>query len=319
MGGTGSFGQAITQKLLDSGASEVRVFSRDEKKQEDLRVKFPSDKLTCVIGDVREPRSVLSAIDGVDCVFHAAALKQVPSCERYPFEAVKTNILGTQNVIDACIQAETPTMVALSTDKAVYPVNAMGQTKAVMEKLVSAASHRSGKAQKFVTTRYGNVIASRGSVIPHFIRQLKSSDKVTITDPSMTRFLMSLEEAANLVLYAMTEGEDGDLFVQKSPAATVDTVADAVASLLGKQLSSSQKVIVGARAGEKAHEVLVGSEELLTAVSLGSYYRIPAHSETSIRSNLSSLLPYSSQSTKRLSVSETVEILKGNAQVAKLL
>lgn len=273
-GGTGSFGNAVLRGFVDSGLSEIRIFSRDEKKQDDMRKRYNHPKLKFYIGDVRDARSVGQAMRGVDYVFHAAALKQVPSCEFHPMQAVHTNVLGTENVLEAAVSAGVQRVVCLSTDKAVYPINAMGISKALMEKVMVAASRNlEGTNTIICGTRYGNVMASRGSVIPLFVEQVLSGKPITITDPEMTRFMMTLEDAVALVLYAFEHGSNGDIFVQKAPAATVDTLARAILELMGKKDHSIQ--VIGTRHGEKLYEALLGREEMACAEDLGEYYRVP--------------------------------------------
>lgn len=274
-GGTGSFGNAVLKRFLKEDVREIRIFSRDEKKQEDMRIELKSDKVKFYIGDVREPSGIAAAMRGVDLVFHAAALKQVPSCEFYPLEAVRTNILGAENVMDAALHANVQKIVVLSTDKAVYPINAMGMSKALMEKLVVAkARFLSAESDTLLcATRYGNVMASRGSVIPLFVSQVKSGHSITITDPLMTRFLMSLEESVDLVLFAYRNARQGDILVQKSPASTVETLAKAIISIFGRTVPIK---VIGTRHGEKKYESLVSREEMARAEDLQRYYRIPA-------------------------------------------
>lgn len=273
-GGTGSFGGAVLRRFLDSGLSEIRIFSRDEKKQDDMRKRYAHPKLKFYIGDVRESRSVSAAMRGVDYVFHAAALKQVPSCEFHPMEAVRTNVLGTENVLDAAIAAGVRRVVCLSTDKAVYPINAMGISKAMMEKVMVATSRNlEGTNTVICGTRYGNVMASRGSVIPLFVEQVRAGKAITITDPSMTRFMMTLDDAVDLVLYAFEHGNNGDIFVQKAPAATVQVLAQAILELMGRPDHPVNEI--GTRHGEKLYEALLGREEMACAEDLGSYYRVP--------------------------------------------
>ena len=273
-GGTGSFGNAVLCGFLDSDLREIRIFSRDEKKQDDMRKRYNHPKLKFYIGDVRDARSVEQAMRGVDYVFHAAALKQVPSCEFHPMQAVHTNVLGTENVLEAAVSAGVQRVVCLSTDKAVYPINAMGISKALMEKVMVAASRNlEGTNTIICGTRYGNVMASRGSVIPLFVEQVLSGKPITITDPEMTRFMMTLEDAVALVLYAFEHGSNGDIFVQKAPAATVDTLARAILELMGKKDHSIQ--VIGTRHGEKLYEALLGREEMACAEDLGEYYRVP--------------------------------------------
>ncbi|MGO3841006.1 MAG: polysaccharide biosynthesis protein [Alcaligenes pakistanensis] len=273
-GGTGSFGNAVLKRFLDTDIAEIRIFSRDEKKQDDMRKLYASPKLKFYIGDVRDYSSILNATRGVDYIFHAAALKQVPSCEFHPMEAVRTNILGTENVLEAAVQNQVEKVVCLSTDKAVYPINAMGISKAMMEKVFVAKS-RNLEATKTVIcgTRYGNVMASRGSVIPLFIGQIREGKPITITDPSMTRFMMTLSDAVDLVLYAFEHGNNGDLFVQKAPAATVQTLAQTLARMLGQPEHPIQ--VIGTRHGEKLYEALLSREEMANAQDMGDYYRIP--------------------------------------------
>lgn len=270
-GGTGSFGNAVLSRFLKSNVAEIRIFSRDEKKQDDMRKRYASDKLKFYVGDVRDPGSVASAVRGVDNIFHAAALKQVPSCEFHPLEAVKTNILGTANVLEAAINYGIKRVVCLSTDKAVYPINAMGISKAMMEKVFVAKSRSSGETI-ICGTRYGNVMASRGSVIPLFVQQIHDGKAITITDPNMTRFMMTLDDAVDLVIYAFNHGVSGDLFVQKSPAATIEVLARAIVSLLDEPEHPIH--VIGTRHGEKLHETLLSREEMASASDLGDYYRI---------------------------------------------
>ncbi|AOL94043.1 UDP-glucose 4-epimerase [Porphyrobacter sp. LM 6] len=271
-GGTGSFGNAVLRRFLDSELREIRVFSRDEKKQDDMRKKYKSDKLKFYIGDVRDFQSVMNAVRGADFIYHAAALKQVPSCEFYPLEAVKTNVLGTENVLEAAVQAGVKRVVCLSTDKAVYPINAMGISKAMMEKVIVAKA-RSSNDTVICATRYGNVMASRGSVIPLFTNQIRARQPITITDPSMTRFMMTLDDAVDLVLFAFKNGRPGEIFVQKAPAATIETLAKALTDLLG--VPRHEINVIGTRHGEKLFEALLSREEMVAAQDLGSYYRIP--------------------------------------------
>jgi UDP-N-acetylglucosamine 4,6-dehydratase/5-epimerase len=273
-GGTGSFGNAVLRRFLQSDFSEIRIFSRDEKKQDDMRKRYSSDKLKFYIGDVRDHQSVSSAMRGVDYVYHAAALKQVPSCEFHPIEAVKTNILGTENVLSAAVAARVKRVVCLSTDKAVYPINAMGISKAMMEKVMVAASRNlEGTGTVICGTRYGNVMASRGSVIPLFVEQVLAGKPITITDPAMTRFMMTLEDAVELVLYAFEHGNNGDIFVQKAPAATVAVLTRALLELMRKPDHDVREI--GTRHGEKLYEALLSREELACAEDMGDYYRIP--------------------------------------------
>lgn len=273
-GGTGSFGNAVLKRFLASDISEIRIFSRDEKKQDDMRKRYNSAKLKFYIGDVRDARSVEQAMRGVDYVFHAAALKQVPSCEFHPMQAVRTNVLGTENVLEAAIQAGVKRVVCLSTDKAVYPINAMGISKAMMEKVMVAASRNlEGSGTVICGTRYGNVMASRGSVIPLFVQQVFAGNPITITNPAMTRFMMTLADAVDLVLYAFEHGNNGDIFVQKAPAATVQVLARAVLGLMGRPEHPVHTI--GTRHGEKLYEALLSREELACAEDMGDYYRVP--------------------------------------------
>lgn len=272
MGGTGSFGNAVLRRFLDSDLREIRIFSRDEKKQDDMRKRYNNPKLKFYIGDVRDYQSVLNVVRGVDFIFHAAALKQVPSCEFHPLEAVKTNVLGTENVLEAAVTCDIKRVVVLSTDKAVYPINAMGISKALMEKVAVAKSRDSNRTVINVT-RYGNVMCSRGSVIPLFTQQIRADQPITITDPAMTRFMMTLDEAVDLVLYAFQEGKPGEIFVQKAPAATIETLAYALIGLMGKP--KHQVRVIGTRHGEKLYEVLLSREEMVAAEDLGGYYRVP--------------------------------------------
>ena len=278
-GGTGSFGNAVLRRFLRTDIAEVRIFSRDEKKQDDMRHEFQSllpdaaDKIQFYIGDVRDLSSIRSAMTGVDYVFHAAALKQVPSCEFFPMEAVRTNVIGTDNVLTAAIEAGVESVICLSTDKAAYPINAMGMTKALEERIAAARSRSSGKT-RICCTRYGNVMCSRGSVIPLWIEQIRNGEPITITDPDMTRFIMSLDEAVDLVLFAFTHGENGDLFIQKAPACTIRTQAEAVCELFGAPKENIR--IIGIRHGEKTCETLLTNEECAKAIDLGDFYRVPA-------------------------------------------
>lgn len=272
-GGTGSFGNAVLDRFLDTDISEIRIFSRDEKKQDDMRKKYNSPKLKFYIGDVRDYNSILSATRGVDFVYHAAALKQVPSCEFHPMEAVKTNVLGTENVLEACITNGVTRVVCLSTDKAVYPINAMGISKAMMEKVIVAKSRNVDPSKTVIcATRYGNVMASRGSVIPLFVDLIKEGKPLTITDPNMTRFMMTLQDAVDLVLFAFEHGTNGDIFVQKAPAATIEVLAKALTELLDVPEHSID--IIGSRHGEKLYEALLSREEMVGALDMGDYYRV---------------------------------------------
>lgn len=314
-GGTGSFGNAVLNRFLNTDLKEIRIFSRDEKKQEDMRITLNDPKLKFYIGDVRNVDSVRSAIHGVDYVFHAAALKQVPSCEFYPMEAVRTNVLGAENVMNAALEAGVSRVIVLSTDKAVYPVNAMGMSKAMMEKLmVAKARARAPGETVFCATRYGNVMASRGSVIPLFVDQLRAGKALTITDPNMTRFLMSLEDSVDLVLHAFQHGLQGDTYVQKAPASTVGDLAEAVRSLFNSNVPIQ---VIGTRHGEKLYESLLSREEMARAEDTGQYYRVPADvrdlnyakyfSEGEV--SVSGLEDYTSHNTERLNVAQVKELL----------
>jgi len=271
-GGTGSFGNAVLRRFIDSDLHEIRILSRDEKKQDDLRKKYNNPKLKFYIGDVRDYQSVLNAVRGVDYIYHAAALKQVPSCEFHPLEAVKTNVLGTENVLEAAINCGVKRVVVLSTDKAVYPINAMGISKAMMEKVVVAKS-RSSNGTVINVTRYGNVMCSRGSVIPLFTHQIRAGQALTLTDPAMTRFMMTLDDAVDLVLFAFEHGQPGEIFVQKAPAATIEVLAQALTGLLG--VPNHPINVIGTRHGEKLYEVLLSREEMVSAEDLGGYFRVP--------------------------------------------
>ena len=314
-GGTGSFGSTFVKRLLSTDAEEVRIFSRDEKKQDDMRNQLKESRLKYFIGDVRLYTSVDSALYGVDYVFHAAALKQVPSCEFYPIEAVRTNILGTDNVIRASVSNGVKRLVVLSTDKAVYPINAMGQTKALAEKLMVSASRSLDESNTTVCgTRYGNVMASRGSVIPLFISQLKEGRPLTVTDPSMTRFMMSLEDSVDLVLHAFQHGQNGDIFVQKAPSATVKDVAQALREIFE---SKSEVQVIGTRHGEKLYETLVSREEMVHAVDQGKFYRLPADTRdldyekyySDGEESISEQLDYTSHNAERLGVDDLKRLL----------
>ena len=271
-GGTGSFGNAVLRRFLDSDIAEIRIFSRDEKKQDDMRKRYNNPKLKFYLGDVRDVDSVRTSMRGVDYVFHAAALKQVPSCEFYPLQAVKTNVLGTENVLEAAVTLGVKRVICLSTDKAVYPINAMGISKAMMEKVAVAKSRESG-ATTICVTRYGNVMASRGSVIPLFVDQIRGGYELTITDPEMTRFMMTLDDAVDLVLYAFEHGTSGDIFVQKAPAATITILTEALTSLLG--VPDQDGSVIGTRHGEKLFEALLSREEMVASQDLGGYFRVP--------------------------------------------
>lgn len=314
-GGTGSFGNAVLNRFLHSDFAEIRIFSRDEKKQEDMRIALKNDKLKFYIGDVREYDAVHDALRGVDYVFHAAALKQVPSCEFYPMEAVRTNVVGAENVMRAAIANEVSRCVVLSTDKAVYPINAMGISKAMMEKVMVAKSRLCDPGKTVLcATRYGNVMASRGSVIPLFLSQLQKGMPLTLTDPNMTRFPMSLEESVDLVLYAFEHARPGDIFVQKAPASTVGDLAQALKELLRGQ---SELKVIGTRHGEKLYESLVSREEMARSEDLGGYYRIPADSRdlnynkyfVEGETEISEIDDYTSHNTHRLDVEQVKEVL----------
>lgn len=307
-GGTGSFGNAVLSRFLETDIKEIRIFSRDEKKQDDMRVALKNDKIKFYLGDVRDYGSIRDALKGVDYVFHAAALKQVPSCEFYPLEAVKTNIIGTENVINAAIELEISRVVVLSTDKAVYPINAMGMSKALAEKVMVAKSRNCDPDKTILcATRYGNVMASRGSVIPLFINQLLDGKPLTITDPDMTRFLMSLQDSVELVLHAFHNARPGDIFVQKSPASTVGVLAEGLRQMLGLD---NDIHIIGTRHGEKLFETLVSREEMARAEDLGRYYRVPADARdlnykqyfVEGKIQVSTLDDYTSHNTERLDV-----------------
>lgn len=314
-GGTGSFGNAVLRRFLDSDLREIRIFSRDEKKQDDLRKKYNNTKLKFYIGDVRDYQSVLNAVRGVDFIFHGAALKQVPSCEFHPMEAVKTNVLGTDNVLEAAINCGVKRVVCLSTDKAVYPINAMGTSKAMMEK-VAVAKSRISDSTVINVTRYGNVMASRGSVIPLFINQIRAGQAITITDPNMTRFMMTLDDAVDLVLFAFTHGKPGEIFVQKSPAATIETLANSLMYLL--RMPENPINIIGTRHGEKLYEVLLSREEMTAAEDLGDYFRVPPDLRDlnygkfveQGEPKISDAVEYTSHNTTRLDFDEMNALLK---------
>lgn len=314
-GGTGSFGNAVLKRFLDTDVREIRIFSRDEKKQEEMRISLNNSKLKFYIGDVREYQGVHQAMKGVDYVFHAAALKQVPSCEFYPMEAVRTNVLGTENVMNAATACGVEKVVILSTDKAVYPINAMGISKAMAEKLMVAKSRTQQNGETiFCATRYGNVMASRGSVIPLFVSQIKEGKRLTITDPNMTRFLMSLEDSVDLVIYAFQNGQQGDIFVQKAPASTVADLAQAIKEILKSECVVD---IIGTRHGEKLYESLISREEMAKAIDMKNYYRIPADNRDlnyaqftcEGEKKISNEEDYTSHNTTRLSVPEVRDLL----------
>ena len=317
-GGTGSFGNAVLNRFLRTDIGEIRIFSRDEKKQDDMRHEFQAkmpevaDKIKFYIGDVRDLQSVKGAMHGVDYIFHAAALKQVPSCEFFPMEAVRTNVIGTDNVLTAAIEEGVESVICLSTDKAAYPINAMGITKAVEEKVAVAKSRMSGKT-KICCTRYGNVMCSRGSVIPLWIDQIKNGNPITLTEPSMTRFIMSLEEAVDLVLFAFEHGENGDLLIQKAPACTIQTQAEAVCELFGGKKEDIK--VIGIRHGEKMYETLLTNEECAKAVDMGDFYRVPADNRglnydkyfKEGDEERNTLTEFNSNNTRRLDLEETKE------------
>lgn len=314
-GGTGSFGNAVLKRFLSTDLREIRIFSRDEKKQEEMRLALNNDKLRFYLGDVREYSSIHQALKGVDYVFHAAALKQVPSCEFYPMEAVRTNVLGTENLMTAAIANQVERVVLLSTDKAVYPINAMGISKAMMEKLMVAKARMQAENETlFCATRYGNVMASRGSVIPLFIQQLKEGKPLTVTDPAMTRFLMSLEESVDLVLFAFEHARQGDIFVQKAPASTVSDLAQALKELFSPK---AEVRIIGTRHGEKLYESLLSREEMAHADDMGGYYRIPADNRdlnynkffSDGEMKISRFADYTSHSAERLNVEQVKSLL----------
>lgn len=316
-GGTGSFGNAVLRRFLHTDVKEIRVFSRDEKKQEDMRIDLGSEKVRFYIGDVRNYDSIYQALDGVDFVFHAAALKQVPSCEFYPMEAVRTNIIGTENVLNAALARSVKKVITLSTDKAVYPINAMGISKAMMEKLMVAKARMAGLgATVFSGTRYGNVMASRGSVIPLFIKQIREGKPLTVTDPNMTRFLMSLDDAVDLVIYAFNNARQGDIFVQKAPASTIKDLAQAVRELFNAE---NEIRVIGTRHGEKLYETLLTREELVKAEDMGEYYRILPDDRdlnygkyfTEGEKKISEVDDYNSHNTIQLSIPEIKEKLLG--------
>jgi UDP-N-acetylglucosamine 4,6-dehydratase/5-epimerase len=313
-GGTGSFGNAVLKKYLNTDIKEIRIFSRDEKKQDDMRQLYKNDKIKYFLGNVRDKKSVDNAMQGVDYVFHAAALKQVPSCEFFPIEAVNTNVIGCQNVIDSAIEYGVKKMIVLSTDKAVYPINAMGMTKALSEKVMVAKSRSNNHNTTLCGTRYGNVMASRGSVIPLFVQQIKTGEPITITEPKMTRYMMTLEDAVDLVLFAFEKGKPGDIFVQKSPAATIEILAQA---LLELYKATNEIKVIGIRHGEKIYETLINKEEMVKAEDLGNYYRIPADTRdlnynkyfTEGESKIFKAEEYTSHNTQRLNVEETKRLL----------
>jgi len=314
-GGTGTFGNAVLKRFLDTGISEIRIFSRDEKKQEDMRLSYNNPKLKFYIGDVRDHDSILPALDGVDYVFHAAALKQVPSCEFYPLEALRTNALGAENVLNAAMSRRVERVIVLSTDKSVYPINAMGLSKALMEKLMVAKARLSRPGSTILCgTRYGNVMASRGSIIPLFIQQVKDGQPLTVTDPNMTRFMMSIDDAVDLVLFAFQNGGPGDIFVQKAPAATIETLARAMKKIFD---APNPVRVIGTRHGEKLFETLLTREEKVKAEDLGGYFRVPADNRdlnynvyfAEGQESVSHEEDYNSHNTRRLDVDEMASML----------
>lgn len=316
-GGTGSFGSTILDRFLDTDIAEIRIFSRDEKKQDDIRKRYANHKLKFYIGDIRDYSSILNATRGVDYIFHAAALKQVPSCEFHPMEAVKTNVLGTENVLEAAIQNGASRVVCLSTDKAVYPINTMGISKALMEKIIVSKSRHAHKAKTTIcATRYGNVMASRGSVIPLFVNQIREGEPLTLTDLNMTRFMMNLSDAVDLVLYAFKHGSNGDIFVQKAPAATVDTLARSLMDIMG--VPGHPVEIIGTRHGEKLFETLLSREEMVCAEDLGRYYRIPPDLRDldygkfveQGEAKISEAEDYNSHNTERLNIQRMSKLLR---------
>lgn len=319
-GGTGSFGNAVLNRFLQTDIGEIRIFSRDEKKQDDMRHDFQAkmpqvaDKIKFYIGDVRDLQSVRAAMHGVDYIFHAAALKQVPSCEFFPMEAVRTNVIGTDNVLTAAIEEGVECVICLSTDKAAYPINSMGMTKAIEEKVAIAKSRMSGKT-KICCTRYGNVMCSRGSVIPLWIDQIKAGNPITVTEPNMTRFIMSLEEAVDLVLFAFEHGENGDLLIKKAPACTIQTQAEAVCELFGGKKEDIK--VIGIRHGEKMYETLLTNEECAKAVDMGDFYRVPADNRglnydkyfKDGDETRNTLTEFNSNNTRRLNLQETIDTI----------
>jgi UDP-N-acetylglucosamine 4,6-dehydratase/5-epimerase len=315
-GGTGSFGNAVLRRFLKTDIKEIRIFSRDELKQDDMRKKYNNSKLKFYLGDVRDVNSIKDAVKNVDFIFHAAALKQVPVCEFYPMQAVQTNVIGTENVLNAAIDEKVKKVIVLSTDKAVYPINAMGMSKAMMERVaISKGRNLDDKDTMIACTRYGNVMASRGSVIPIFIDQIKNDNPITITNPEMTRFMMSLDQAVDLVLFAFKNGENGDVFVQKAPAATVGLLTDTLKNMLGKP--KGEVKIIGTRHGEKLYETLLTQEEMVKAIDMGDYYRIPSDNrdlnyemyEEKGENKITKSLEYHSHNTHRLNENELKKML----------
>jgi UDP-glucose 4-epimerase len=320
-GGTGSFGNTVLRRFLDTDIKEIRIFSRDEKKQDDMRKAYNNPKLKFYLGDVRDQNSIKDAVRDVDYVFHAAALKQVPSCEFYPLQAVQTNVLGTANILDACIDEGVEKVIVLSTDKAVYPINAMGISKAMMEKVAVAKSRNlENRNTTICCTRYGNVMASRGSVIPLFIEQIKEGQEITITDPNMTRFMMSLDDAVELVLFAFNNGENGDIFVQKSPAATIELLVETMKNMLNKP--NHPVKVIGTRHGEKLYEALLAKEEKVGSVDMGNYYKVPADNRdlnynqyTEEGEVVTEAEEYHSHNTYRLNEEELTKMLLGLREI----
>jgi len=313
-GGTGSFGNAVLRRFLDTEIKEIRIFSRDELKQDDMRKQYNNSKLKFYLGDVRDINSIEDAMHGVDFVFHAAALKQVPSCEFYPMQAVQTNVVGTENVLNVAVKCGVKKVIVLSTDKAVYPINAMGISKALMEKVAVAKSRNLGDETIVCCTRYGNVMASRGSVIPLFINQIREGKEITITDPNMTRFMMSLDDAVDLVMFAFENGDNGDIFVQKAPASTIEVLAQALTQILKKTEHSIK--IIGTRHGEKLYETLLTREEMVSAIDMGEYYRIPSDTRDLNYNKyfvdgevITEAKDYHSHNTHRLTVDEMKQML----------
>lgn len=325
-GGTGSFGNAVLRMFLNTGVKEIRIFSRDEKKQDDMRKSYANDILKFYLGDVRDVNSIKDVMRGVDFVFHAAALKQVPSCEFYPMQAVKTNIIGTENVLYAAIDAKVKKVIILSTDKAVYPINAMGISKAMMERVAVAKSQNLEKTDTLIVcTRYGNVMASRGSVIPLFIDQIRNGREITVTDPAMTRFMMSLDQAVELVLFAFINGQNGDIFVQKAPAADIELLVNTLKNLLGRP--EHEVRIIGTRHGEKLYETLLTKEEMVKCIDMGNYYRIPADNRDLNYEKffeegeevVSQAPEYNSHNTHRLSETELKQMLLDLREMQEVL
>jgi len=323
-GGTGTFGNAVLRRSLQSRVSEIRIFSRDEKKQDDMRRHWADARIKFYIGDVRYEQSLKDALAGVDIVFHAAALKQVPSCEFFPIEAVRTNVLGAENLLNAAIAAKVKRVIVLSTDKAVYPINAMGISKAMMEKLAVAKSRVAAETTVITCTRYGNVMASRGSVVPHFIRQIQAGEPLTVTDPHMTRFMMSIDGAVDLVLWAFEHGNPGDTFIQKAPAASLDTLARALKQVFK---ADNPVQVIGTRHGEKLYETLLTREEVAVAEDMGDYYRVPADNRDlnyrmyfdAGRSDVSLKDDYNSRNTTQLSIDEMADLLLKLTMVKRAL